>query len=789
VRHLLKKLSNDKSVLHVTAHPDDEHGGVLTKLSRGEGARVALLSLTRGEAGANAIGSELFDGLGWIRAEELRVAGRYYGLDALYFTRLVDYGYSKRLDEAMTKWGREEALRDMVFVIRTDKPMVMISRFRGDARDGHGQHQFAGVMSRAAFHAAADPNVFPEQIADGLEPWQAHKLYVGGYSEDEDWTLAVDAGSPDPWLGDTYENVARAGLSLQRSQTSGIERPVQGAFFRYYRRVESMVDAPAKEASFFDGIAGPGEDRSLVDAFDPDHPERIVPTLADALSQTKPGRRRRLLERAITTALGLELTALAAPVGSFERTTNPFSPPPTLTVVAPGHRFEVRVSASYIASSSIAVRLGAPRIVAPPGWEVSERGQDIFSIRVPDDAQVWKPHVTRLSIAESHYRGQSDWFRGAPAAPLRARVTLDVEGVSFQTEVMVTGKEPALPNGYLTREIDVLPEISIELNPSVVLARDVVEVEVELRHLSGTTPVDGVIELDVPEGFDVSPVRAPVRVAGGRTTSSFSLSVPERLAEQAFVQAKFHSADRTYTDGYRVIAHRDLATRYQVTKARAVVIAPELVLPESLHVGYVMGVGDDVPEALEQLGARVVLLDGAQLAGADLTGYDTIVLGTRAYAVRADLREHNGRLLDYVEQGGNLVVLYNTPELIPDHHAPFAGTLPRRSEEVSEEDAPVAILDANAPVLRWPNVITLDDFDGWVEQRGSKFWSQWDDAYVALIESHDAAQSPQRGGWLQAAYGEGSYTYFAYALHRQLPYGVPGAYRILANLLSIGRLP
>jgi hypothetical protein len=199
-----------------------------------------------------------------------------------------------------------------------------------------------------------------------------------------------------------------------------------------------------------------------------------------------------------------------------------------------------------------------------------------------------------------------------------------------------------------------------------------------------------------------------------------------------------------------------------------------------------MGVGDQVPAGLAQLGVSVTLLETADLAAGRLDGYDAIMTGTRAYVVREDLRTYNQRLLDYVRSGGNLIVLYNTPEFTPEKFAPFPATLPPDAEEVSEEDSPVEILAATHPVFSTPNKITLQDFDGWVEQRGSKFFATWDPAYTSLIATHDTGQAPQKGGWLCATYGKGQYTYFAYALHRQLPYGVPGAYRLLANLLCLG---
>ena len=242
---------------------------------------------------------------------------------------------------------------------------------------------------------------------------------------------------------------------------------------------------------------------------------------------------------------------------------------------------------------------------------------------------------------------------------------------------------------------------------------------------------------------------------------------------------------REYRDGFQVIRHRDLETRRLYRDAVASVHGVDVRVAPGLRVGYVMGIGDDVPAGIAQLGAAVQLLDERDLASGDLTRFHAIMTGTRAYAVRADLRTYNRRLLDYVRDGGHLIVLYNTQELVPNLFAPYPGELPASAEEVSEEDSPVDILAPDLPVLAAPNRITAADFEGWVEQRGSKFWSSWDSRYTSVIATWDRGQAPQRGGWLQAPYGKGQYTYFAYAFHRQLPYGVPGAYRLLANLLSL----
>ena len=248
-------------------------------------------------------------------------------------------------------------------------------------------------------------------------------------------------------------------------------------------------------------------------------------------------------------------------------------------------------------------------------------------------------------------------------------------------------------------------------------------------------------------------------------------------------------AGKQYREGYELVEARDLEARYLYRPAIAKVRGVDVQVVPNLNVGYVMGIGDQVPIGLQQLGARVTLLTERDLATADLSVYDAIVTGTRAYAVREDLKTYNTRLLDYVKAGGNMIVLYNTFELVPNQFAPFPGELLASAEEVSEEDSPITILAPAEQSFNWPNKITLADFNDWVEQRGSKFFTTWDKAYTPMISTFDKGQPPQSGGWLTAQYGNGHWTYFAYALHRQLPYGVPGAYRIAANLLALGKTP
>ncbi len=843
----LLKLRTTASVMHTTAHPDDEHGGVLAMLSRGQGARVSLLTLTRGESGDNAIGPELFDALGLMRTEELLVADRYYGVDRQYFGTVVDYGFSKRLDETLEKWGKEYALRDVVGIIRTERPFVLIARFQGNERDGHGNHSAAGLVTQEAFKLAGDPAAFPEQIAAGLRPWQPLKLYMGGVRANEDWTISVDSGEYDPVLGDSYQSFARLGLGFQRSQNSGRFSPQAGPSVSYYKRLQSWVDAPAKEKTFFDGIdttlpglyralrkTTPAVAEGLLTAIDREiqgafaaftftDPSAAAPALARALAATRLAveqlgadadvrfvldLKERQIADAIHEGLGISLTTIAQPAGTPE-TSGPFNAgPPALPAVVPGQTFEVR---------TVFVNRGRVEITRPradieskdrnSNWAIARNGassdsgvatsnQPIvhkFTVTVPENATLTRPHFSRNSIQDARYTVADESQRYQPTAEsaLEAVVKYELNGVPIEIRRPVSRLEPTLPYGFGTHVLAVVPAIAVTLTPANAVAplnAPIRGIKINVEVLNNREKKsDGTLKLNVPAGWIVKPISQPFAFSrvGERALYPFDVVIPSLENRNYRIEAVVSSGGREYREGYTTIRHRDLETRYQYRDAVASVRGVDVKIAPGLKVGYVMGVGDDVPSGLAQIGVAVQLLGEQDLATGDLSRFDAVVTGTRAYAVREDLKTYNRHLLEYVKGGGNLIVLYNTQELVPDLYAPYPGKLSPSAEEVSEEDSPVEILAPGDPVLNTPNRITKGDFDNWVEQRGSKFWDAWDPRYTSLIATWDKGQRPQKGGWLHAKYGKGHYTYFAYALHRQLPYGVPGAYRLLANLLSL----
>ena len=910
--HRIRKLATTASLLHVTAHPDDEHSGMLTLASRGWGVRTALLSLNRGEAGANAIGPELFDGLGLIRTRELVLSGRYYGLDDLYFTTAVDYGYSKSVDEAFRSWDREAVLGDMVRVIRLNRPFVVVGRFHGSGRDGHGHHHAAGLLTPEAVAAAADPARFPRQIIEeGLRPWRVLRTFRGGVRAGEPFHVEVDATGSSPWLGDTWQRWASRGLGLQRSQTAGRVRTGGGRYL--YERRDPMEggNAGAGEvaASFFAGLdtslgglpallgeAAPRASSLLdelqrsiaavVEAFDFRAPERSVPGLARGLgllrfaiaaSAAAPETRfllrlkERQLEDAIVAASGVRVVAA-------------LEGPARGAVLVPGESATVRVAVETPGNGDVTV--GAVRVAgrdgdvlarqsspdgsagrptnptevrAVPRRRLLARTTDVprdprgsvatLQIRIPRNGRAGPaaaPYFGRGGLAENHYRisDSTDLHLSWRRPGLSAGVELSVAGHVFERTVPVTAQVPRLPYGSVTREVAVLPALSVSVEPGVRIVPVVREpaegrdpgtagaggepvasapaqVRVRVRTNANAGPLAATILLELPDGWAATPetVLHEFRNRGETAEASFTVTPPAGWRGTARLRAVARAGGMAYRAGYRTIEHRDLPLARLWRPAHTTVRSVPVARLDGARVGYVMGVGDEVPAAIEALGATVELLDEAALAalarqsspdgsarrptnpagvravplrrllaapasaGAEIR-FDAIVVGTRAYAVRADLLEHNRGLLEYARRGGNLIVLYQTQEYVPSAMAPYPASLPRGAEEVSEEDAPVRLLVPDHPVLTVPNRITEADFDGWIEQRGSKFFADWDPVYTPLVETHDQGQAPQEGVWLTAPVGEGRFMYLALALHRQLPYGVPGAYRILSNVLS-----
>lgn len=872
----LVQLRTTATVLHVVAHPDDEDGAMLTYCARGLGAKTTLFSVTRGEGGANLISKHFFDELGILRTLEHEESAKYYGID-LRYSRAVDYGYSKTLDEAIRQWGGEETvLADLVREVRTSRPDVIVSRFRGDPRDGHGHHQFAGVMAQRVMEAAGDPKRFPEL---DLAPWKPQKLYANNIrpewrAEDKNaWTVAVPTGEFNPVLGRSYAQIARHGLGFQRSQGISGHDGEAGESVSYYRLVRSTIPnyEPKREKTFFDGIdttvaglmrfAGDNPpdwlrpslaeiDARIEDAwkaYDPKSPEAVVPALLEGMKLIDPlmtkvahsdishegqsaivnkltdhsGR----FQFAIWRALSINFDVSAEPAGNtwaalqevplpngdiqndiqrFRfRVKNEASPDSmdSFHSVNPGDAVCVKIR--VVNRSNQPVRIATSmmnfdsqksealrRDLASPNVPVEQE----FLVRIPHNIEPDRPYWNRPSIADSTYYWEKSTHAGYPfdwALCPRGVVCVELDGAPYgyseAPQVRVNHPE----YGDVSYPILVVPRVSVTFDRShaiLVNGQSEHRATVKVRNCANE-PSAGVVKLTLPEGWQCDSNVQSFAIARGDEEASltFTLRPPRGVAvEPQTIQAVALCAGREYREGFTTVTARDLGRANYYRPAQQTARVVDVKMPSDLNIGYVMGSGDEIPEALAQLGAAVTLLDAPALTDGDLQRFDTIMIGIRAYAVRQDLVAANPRLLEYVKQGGNLVVFYQTPEF-DRNFGPYPYQMGRNPEEVSEEDATVALLQPEHPLFLHPNRIATADFADWLEQRGSKFWQSWDERYAPLLECHDHEQPAQTGGMLYASYGKGTYVYCAYALYRQLPQGVPGAYRLLANLAAHGK--
>jgi LmbE family N-acetylglucosaminyl deacetylase len=877
----LQKLHTRASVLMVTAHPDDEDGGMLTYESRGAGARVTLLTLNRGEGGANVMSSDYFDALGLVRTEELLAADRYYGSQQ-FWTRVIDYGFSKTREEALEKWGHDRVLSDAVRVVRMARPLVITSVFVGGRTDGHGNHQVAGQMAQEVYKAAGDPTMFPEQIREGLRPWKPlkdyarvpfaritekgiydyadGKFYPAEFRNYTDGTVVkgelstsveIPSGEYNPLLGLTFAQVSRLGLGQQKSQNGGTSLPPAEAEMNPYHRFASQVSVPEKESSIFDGIDvslmgiaslaeggdsaflkdGLGQINSLVDKaivnYSANNPEAIASTLAAGLKATNElvdkvnssslssdskydithelKVKQSQFANALAESLGLSALVTVAPE---KEPTGPyahfFGNPDTFQVAIPGQVFWVKVHTT--SPTNTPVQLESVTLDTPQGeqWKIDPASQpggtlqgnqskDLrFTVSVPQNAALTRPYFTRPDIEQPYYDIVEPKYLNLPLAPypISARLKFAFDGVPFEISQVVQSVTHVNGSGAVYQPVPLGPAISVAISPQagiVPLGEKSFDLTVAI-HSNVKGPAKGTVKLDLPAGWKAPEEEFSTAKDGDDQTLNFHVT-PGRLEEKPYTLTAVATYDgHEYKEGYHTIGYSGLrpynlyrASTYR-TSGVDVKVAP------ALNVGYIVGAGDDVPQSLENLGLKVHFLSSGDLAAGNLSKFDAIVLGVRTYAAREDLKANNGRILDYVKNGGVVVVQYNTPEY--DHnYGPYPYKMGSNPEEVTDENSKVEILAPNNPVFNWPNKITEKDFEHWVEERGSKFLQSWDSAYVPLLETHDPGQEPQKGGLVYATYGKGVYIYNAYAFYRQLPDGVPGAYRLFANMVSLAKNP
>jgi LmbE family N-acetylglucosaminyl deacetylase len=887
VRESLRKLKTRASLIMVTAHPDDEDGGMLAYESRDRGADASLLTLNRGEGGQNDMSDNYWDELGLVRTQELLAAGEYYGVHQ-YWTRVADYGFSKTLEEAFSVWGHDRVLYDVVRVVRMTRPLVVTSVFVGGVSDGHGHHQTAGEMAQEVYKAAADPNVFPDQIKAGLLPWAPLKVYArvplaritskGIYDYatdhwaspvrfrnyvDNTWidglpstTVEIPAGRYNPYYGLSYFQLARLGLAEQKTQNGGVglplPAPAQSPYHLYASRVSSAA-ADAKESDIFEGIdvslegiasyapsAQQGEWKSRLaalsatvdkasDSFSAEDPAKIAPILADGLTQTNAlladlakstlpedaryNMTHELLIKqhqfndALAQALAVSVVATVAPSGP-ERV-GPLGaaaePEQAFQIAIPGQAFNVSVHLANQGSEPVTLGGFDLDTNDESGWKITapdvsgvlaaaQARNVAVQVVVPPNATFTRPYFSRPTVEQSYYDIDDPRYLNLPTSyyPLSARLTFQYHGVDFHTLAVVQSVHRVTGPGPMMEPLLVGPPISLWLSPAagiVPLSSATLHLQVTL-HSDVKGPAKGTVHLDLPQGWTSIPASVNFATSqdGDEQNLNFEIHPSGVRAQQYDIKAVAEYNGQSFTEGFKTVGYTGLRPYPYYRKADYHTTGVDVKVAPALNVGYIMGTGDDVPRSLEDLGVHVKFLSPQDLQTGNLSAYDAILVGIRAYAVRPEIKTANDRLLEYVKGGGVLLIQYQTPEF--DHnYGPYPFSFGPNPEKVVEENNKMTLLAPADPVLTWPNKITEADFSGWVEERGHDFVAQWDPKYIAPLETHDQDQDLQKGGLIYAPYGKGVYVYTAFALYRQLPEGVPGAFRLFANLLSLKKNP
>lgn len=842
--HFVDGLMSTPRVLVIAAHPDDEDTQLITWLSRGRRVETAYLALTRGDGGQNLIGNELGDALGAIRTEELLAARRIDG-GHQYFARAYDFGFSKTADETFKHWDHEEVLRDVVTVVRAFRPNVIIAIFSGTPSDGHGHHQVSGIVAREAYDMSGDTARFP--VASYGPAWEAQKFYRSARFTGVKATLSFNVGEYDPVSGRSYAEVAGESRSQHRSQGFGVlqRRGVQmDAVSRQATRVNEATP-PSGERSLFDGIdttiarldAGLTDSartrlrsarthadsaRALMDFH---HPERIVPHLArtaadiaaarGAVPVCASGERR---ESQLAMCTGAQLDADATLRQMSERSAEALlraagvavdataerellasgdSMPASITVY---NRGALPVTVNAVTLNGSTTPLGSPVVIAPDSswrttrmlvgladtraWWIAGRTGDMFAEKQsPADGLARVPAGSIATVRGVSLR--EDMRRESEAA-----VDLQVGGVtvpSTRAPIVYRFADPVL--GEQNRPVGGAPPISLSFDRA-------------LEWVQADKPVDKLLRLTV-QSYSTAARTYTLRVLApsGVTVDSAvrTLTLDPMESREVFLRLRGRLKEGRaefgvvadgelgkFAEGFRTIEYSHIRPIRMYHSSSVWLQSVSINVPANATVAYVQGVGDMSAAGLRQLGIPLTVVTPQELSLLDLTKFTTVIVGPRAYQASAELRAYNRRLLDFVRDGGTMLVQYGQQEMARPGLMPYPISFARTAERVTLEDAPVTIRDPKSRLLNWPNKITDADWLSWVQERALYMPSSVDPLYSAPLAMHDPNEPDNNSAVLMATYGKGTYVYTTLSLFRQFPAGVPGSARLFVNFLSAG---
>jgi LmbE family N-acetylglucosaminyl deacetylase len=798
------------SVLYIAAHPDDENTQLITYLARGRNYRTAYLSVTRGDGGQNVLGPEFDEELGVIRTQELLAARRLDG-GRQFFTRAIDFGFSKDSRETLNIWDRQQVLSDMVRVVRSFQPDVMIARFSPQPGNNHGHHTASAVLAIEAFKLAGDTNAFPDQLRE-LPAWQPKRLLQNGRgfgrsgtAAANETTLSLETGGNDPVTGESFGDIAGRSRSMHKTQGFG---NFSGGGRGGRQETFQLLAGQAATNDILEGVDTtwarmPGGEEighmaeKVIAGFDTNNPASSVPALLElrarltALagansggSSTGAGSRSsslllkekcQQLDRILQACLGLSVQTTVPQAEIVPGETLKMHHMASVRADVPVQWLAVRYpSISQELKKTIELRPNQPVV-----REASET--------VPLDTPLSQPYWLRQERTTGMFRVDDPTLIGMPENPPAFPVEQVFE-VGGQT--LVIPDEPVqvpadAARRAIPRRLDVVAPVALRFVPEVELFAPGSTRPVKVEVTAVRAGANGTLQLQTPAGWGAAPEFRPFHLSavGDKAVLEFSVTAPGKAARSR-LQASALINGAKFVSQRIEIHYPHIPPQLLQPPARLEAVSLDLAI-RGHEVGYVPGAGDRTAEALEQMGYKVTVLTGADLTPERLRGLDAVVIGIRAFNVRTDLAPQLPALFAFVEQGGTVVEQYNRPnDSKTSKLTPFE--LKLSNERVTDETAPMTFLVPDHPALNTPNKITSADFEGWVQERGNYFPSQWDEHFTPLLGCNDPGESPLKGSLLVAQYGRGYFVYTGLAMFRQLPAGVPGAYRLFANLVSLG---
>ncbi|MEM9686023.1 MAG: PIG-L family deacetylase [Bacteroidota bacterium] len=799
----IQKLNFLGSVLYVAAHPDDENTRLISYLSNHVKARTAYLSLTRGDGGQNLIGPELRELLGVLRTQELLAARGIDGGEQR-FTRANDFGYSKHPDETLRIWNKSEILADVVWAIRTFKPDIIINRFdhRTSGRT-HGHHTASAMLSVEAFDLVNDRKAYPNQLKY-ITTWQPKRLFFNTSwwfygsrqnfeKADKTKMVSFNVGTYFPLKGLSNNEIAALSRSQHRCQGFGSigTRGDEGEYLEFLKG-----DLPSDKSDPFDGInttwtrvkGGKAIGAILYEVeknFNFANPSVHVPQLVAAyrlIENVEDEHWRTLksreIKKIIASCAGLYLEAVVQDASAN-----------------PGESFNIDLEA--INRSTIPVQL--KNLIVYPGNKttvineaLSNNAGKQYTIKtsLPASQNYTAPYWLMEQSSLGMYKVKAQQLIGKPETPAAVTVTFTATinkiTIPFTRDVVYKYREPS--KGEVYEPFQVLPPVTATIANKVNIFADQTAKQIPVKIKAGKSDVSGTVSLAVPPDWKVSPksIRFSIAQKGDEKTVLFTLTPPNEESE-GYISPRINSNGKTYTEELVSIGYDHIPRQSVLLPSKAKIVRLN-IRKVGENIGYIVGAGDKVPESLKQIGYNVITIDPASIEASTLKPFDAVVVGIRAYNVVEELKFKQKFLLEYVKDGGNLIIQYNTSGrrgLDIDNLAPYSLKISR--DRVTDENSEVRLIAKNNTLLNFPNKIEKSDFDGWVQERGLYFPAEWGPEFTPVISINDRGESPKNGSLLIAPYGKGNYIYTGLSFFRELPAGVPGAYKIFANMLSVGK--